>query len=103
MLEQLLPEQVKEVREYSYAQKGIISSWSLPSNDQDRRGGKLYSSILKIQDSVLTISGHDAFFSFLESTQGQPVSTRSIWQLSESWCRGSKFNSGSANWILSLG
>lgn len=69
-------------------------------NDQDRMGRRLIAN--KIQDSILTISGHDAFFSLLAATQGQPIGTPSVWQLSKRWPRGFKLNFGSATWILLL-
>lgn len=71
-------------------------------NDQGRRGGRLYSPILKIQESILTISGHDASFSLLAATQGQSVDTPSMWQLYKRCPRGFKLNSGSVTWILLL-
>lgn len=62
---------------------------------QDGRGGRLYSSILKIQDYILTISGHDASLFLLASAQGQPIGMPSMWQLAKRWPRVFKLNSGS--------
>lgn len=85
------------------SRKGSFHLGYFLGNDQNGRGGRLCSSILKIQDSTLTISGHDASLFLLAATHCQPVDIPSVWQLAKRWCRGFKLNSGSATWVFLLG
>lgn len=84
------------------AQLGIILFLSFLGYDQDERRERLYRTILKIQDIILTIPRHDESSFFLI-----PISGQTLWYICwvAAWSKdgtGIQIYSGSATWVFLL-